>query len=117
MLKLPSINLKMKNLNLLEAYSIMGDALALRMTLGSNKGTKAMSSLMRPRNCVILLRVRVPWFRTDMAIFYILKTILSTRLGKFMLGNLILLLMMLLCIKMRLIALGIPLMLKCLRRK
>jgi hypothetical protein len=38
MLKLPSINLKMKSLNLLEACSIMGDALALRMTLDSNKG-------------------------------------------------------------------------------
>jgi hypothetical protein len=42
--KLPSMNLKMKSLNLLEACSITGDALALRMALVSNKGAKAMSS-------------------------------------------------------------------------
>jgi hypothetical protein len=51
------MNLKMKNLNLREACSIMGDVLALRMALGSNKGAKAMSSLMALRNCLILLRV------------------------------------------------------------
>jgi 3D (Asp-Asp-Asp) domain-containing protein len=37
----------MKNLNLLEACSIMGDALALRMVLVSNR--EAMSSLMPPK--------------------------------------------------------------------
>jgi hypothetical protein len=31
---------------LLEACSIMGDALALRMALASNKGAKATSNLM-----------------------------------------------------------------------
>ena len=41
---------------------------------------------------------------------------LSTRLGEFMLGSLILLLTMHLCIRMRHLALGIPLMLKCLKR-
>jgi hypothetical protein len=39
-----SMKLKMKILNLLEACSIVGDALALRMTLVSNR--EAMSSLM-----------------------------------------------------------------------
>jgi hypothetical protein len=48
----------MKNLNLLEACSIMGDALALRMALASNRET--MSSLMTIRDCPILLRVRLP---------------------------------------------------------
>jgi hypothetical protein len=37
----------MKNLNLLEACSIVGDTLALRMALVSNR--KAMSSLMPER--------------------------------------------------------------------
>jgi hypothetical protein len=54
------MNLKMKILNFLEACSIMGDALALRMALCSNKGAKAMSSLMPPKDCLILLRVRLP---------------------------------------------------------
>src|SRR5690242_527626 len=34
-----SMNLKMKSLNLLEACSIMGDALTLRMALVSNSGS------------------------------------------------------------------------------
>jgi hypothetical protein len=39
---------------------------------------------------LILLRVRLPWFMIERVIFYILKTILSTKLGKLMLENLIL---------------------------
>jgi hypothetical protein len=93
----------------------MGDALALRMALVSN--SEAMSSLMPLRDCPILLRARLPWFRIMRAIFYILLIILSTKLGEFMLGNLILLLTILLCIKMRLLALGILHMLNFLKRK
>jgi hypothetical protein len=43
-----------KKLNLLEACSIMGDALALRMGLVSNKGTKTIPNLMLLRNGLIL---------------------------------------------------------------
>jgi hypothetical protein len=57
----------------------MGHALALRMALASNKGAKATSSLMPPRiDSLILLRVRLPWFRIERVTFYILRTILST---------------------------------------
>jgi hypothetical protein len=49
-----------------------------------------MSSLMPLRNCLILLRARLPWFKITRAIFYILLVILSTRLGEFMLRSLIL---------------------------
>jgi hypothetical protein len=82
----------MKILNLLEACSIMGDALALRMALVSNMG--AMSSLMSLRNYLILLRAKLPWFRIVRFTFYILQTIPNTRLGRFILGNLILFLTM-----------------------
>jgi hypothetical protein len=105
----------MKILNLLEACSIMGDALALRMALISNR--EAMSSLMLIKDCLILLRVRLPWFRIMRAIFYVMLIILSTKLGEFILENLIMFLTMLLFIRMRLLALGIPLMLKCLKGK
>jgi hypothetical protein len=44
--------LENENLNLLVACFIMGDALALRMALVSNR--EAMSSLMPPRNCLTL---------------------------------------------------------------
>jgi hypothetical protein len=75
--------LKMKNLNLLEACFIMGDALALKMALVFNRET--MSSLMPLKDCLILLRARLPWFRIMRVTFYILLTILSTKLGRFML--------------------------------
>jgi hypothetical protein len=50
----------MKILNLLVACFIMGDALALRMALASNKGAKATSNLMPPRtDPLIFLMVSV----------------------------------------------------------
>jgi hypothetical protein len=94
-----------------------GDALTLRMALASNKGAKATSNSTPPRtDYLILLRVRLPWFRIERVTFCILRTILSTKLGKFMLENLILFLIMLTCIVMRLLALEIQLMSKCLKR-
>jgi hypothetical protein len=87
----------MKNLNLLEACSIVGDALALRMALSSNRET--MSSLMPLKDYLILLRVRLPWLRITRAILYILLVIPSTKLGELMLENLIMCHNMLLCIK------------------
>jgi hypothetical protein len=107
----------MKILMLIACF-IMGDALALRMALASNKGAKATPNLMPPRiDCLILLRVRLPWFRIERVIFYILRTILSTKLGEFMLENLIIFLIMLLCIGMRLLDLGVQLISKCLKIK
>jgi hypothetical protein len=94
--------------------SIVGDALALRMALASNRET--MSSLKPLKDCLILLRVRLPWLRITRATFYILLVIPSTRLGKFILGSLTLDLIMLLCIRVRHLALGIQPMLNCLKR-
>jgi hypothetical protein len=105
-----SMKLKIKNLNLLEACSIVGDALALRMALVSNR--EAMSSLMPLKNCLTLLREKLPWLRITRVTFYILLVIMSTRVGEFMLGSLILFLTMLICIRMRHLALGILHMLK-----
>jgi hypothetical protein len=107
------MKLKMKNLNLLEACSIMGDALASRMALVSNR--EAMSNLMPLKDYLTLLRARHPWLRITRVTFYILLVILSTRLGEFMLGNLIMVHTMLLCIKTRLLALGNQPMLNCLK--
>jgi hypothetical protein len=85
--------------------------------IGFQQGNQSNVKLNAPKYCLILLRVRLPWFRIVRATFYILQTIPNTKLGRFMLGNLILFLTMHLCIKMRLQVLGIPLTLKCLRRK
>jgi hypothetical protein len=93
----------------------MGDALALRMALVSNRG--AMSNLMPLKDYLILLRASLSWFRTMRVTFYILQTILNIRLGRFMQRNLIMFLTMHSCIKMRLVALGIPHHIKMPRKK
>jgi hypothetical protein len=69
-----------------------------------------------PKNCPILLRARLPWFRITRATFYIQLVIPNIRLGEFMLGNLIMFHTMLLCIRIRLLALGNQPMLNCLKR-
>jgi hypothetical protein len=78
---------------------------------------EAMSNLMPLRVYPTLLRARLPRFRIMRVTFCILLIILSTKLGKFMLGNLIMFLIMLLCIKVRILALGTPLISNCLERK
>jgi hypothetical protein len=50
----------MKILNLLEACSIMGDTLSLRMALGSNKGANPMSSLMPPKKLSNFVKGKAP---------------------------------------------------------
>jgi hypothetical protein len=108
----------MKNLNLIVICFIMGDALALTMALASNLGAKATSNLMPlETSFLILSRTRLPWFRIEKVTFHILKTILSIRLERFMLRNLILFLIMLLFTVMRLLALGIQLISKFLRKR
>jgi chromosome segregation ATPase len=112
--KINEHDLDNEKLNLLEACSIVGDALALRMTLASNRET--MSSLVPLRYCLILLRVRLPWFRITRVTFYTLSVIPNTKLGEFILGSLTLALIMLLCIRVRHLAISNPLMLNCLKR-
>jgi hypothetical protein len=113
--KIAEHELENENFNLLVACFIMGDALALRMALVSNRGE--MSRLMPPRNCLTLLRASLPWFRIVRATFYTLQTILSTKFGRFMIGNLTMFLIMHSCIKVRLLALGTTRMLNFLERK
>jgi hypothetical protein len=52
------MKLKMKILNLLEACSIMGDALTLRMALVSNR--KAMSSFNAPKRLSNFVKGKAP---------------------------------------------------------
>jgi hypothetical protein len=112
--KINEHDLENENLNLLEACSKVGDALALRMALASKRET--MPSLMPLRNYLTLLRAKLPWFRITRAIFYILLVIPNTKLGEFILESLTLALIMLLCIRVRHLVLGNPLMLNCLKR-
>jgi hypothetical protein len=94
---------------------VLSDALALRMALASNR--EEMSSLMPLRNCLTLLRAKLPWFRITRVTFYIVLVILSIKLGEFMLGSLIMFLIMLLCIRMMHLVLGNQPMVNCLKKK
>jgi hypothetical protein len=66
-----------ENFKFARSMSIMGDTLALRMALASNRETT--SSLMPLKDCPILLRARLPWHRITRVTFYILLVILSTK--------------------------------------
>jgi hypothetical protein len=100
----------------LEVCSIVGDALASRMTLASKGET--MSNLMPLlKDCLTLLRARLPCLRITRVTFYTLPVIPRTKLGEFTLGSLTLAQIMLLCIRVRHLVLGNQPMLSCLRRK
>jgi hypothetical protein len=78
--------------------------------IGFQQGSNV--KLNAPKRFSNLVRSRLPWLRIMRAIFYILLVIPNTKLGEFMLRSLILFLTMLICIRMRHLALGIPLILK-----
>jgi hypothetical protein len=70
-----------------------------------------------PKRLSNFVKGKAPMAQDNEGYIYILLVILSIRLGEFMLGSLILFPIMLLCTRMRLLALGILPMLKCLKRK
>jgi hypothetical protein len=70
-----------------------------------------------PKRLSNFVKGKAPMVQDNEGYIYILLIILSTKLGEFMLGNLILFLTMLLCIRMRLLALGNQSMLNCLKGK
>src|SRR5688500_17541758 len=106
----------MKNLNLLEVCSIVGDALASRMELAS-KGETMSNLVPLLKNCLTLLRARLPCLRITRVTFCTLPVILRARLGEFILGSLTLAQIMLLCIRVRHLVLGNQPVLSCLERK
>jgi hypothetical protein len=85
-----------------------GRRLGIKDDIGFQQGSNV--KINAPKDCLILLRVRLPWFRIVRVTFYIMQTIPNTKLGEFMLENLTIFLIVLLCIKMRLLALGNQLM-------
>jgi hypothetical protein len=86
--------------------------------IGFQQGSQSNIKLNAPKNKLSnFVKGKAPRFRIERVTFYILKTILSIKLGKFMLENLILFLIMLNCIVMRHLALDIQLISKCLKRK
>jgi hypothetical protein len=115
--KIAEHELENENFKFTHSMLYNGRRPSIRMALGSNMRTNPISSLMPLKDCLTLLRARHPWFRIVRVTFYTLQTIPNIRLGRLMLGNLTMFLIMHSCTKLRLLALGIPLILNCIERK
>jgi hypothetical protein len=76
-----------------------------------------LNSMPLLKDYLTLLRARLPCLRITRVTFCTLPVIPSTKLGEFILGSLTLVLIMLLCIRVRHLVLGNQPMLNCLRRK
>jgi hypothetical protein len=83
--------------------------------IGFQKGDNVKMPLLK--DCLILLRERLPCLRITRVTFCTLPVIPRAKSGEFILGSLTLALTMLLCIRVRHLALGNQPMLNCLRRK
>jgi hypothetical protein len=116
--KISEHELKKENFKFARSMLYNGRRHGIKYGIGFQHGNQSNVKLNAPRRpSNFVNRPRLQWFRIVRVIFYILQTITNIRLGRFMLENLIMFLNMHLCTKMRLLALGIPLMLKCLERK
>jgi hypothetical protein len=113
--KINERDLENENFKFARSMLYNGRRPGIKMALASNRET--MSSLKPLKDCLILLRARLPWLRIMRVTFYILLVILSTKLGEFILGSLTLALIMPLCIRVRHLVLGNPPILNCLKRK
>jgi hypothetical protein len=91
----------MKNLNLLEACFIMGDTLALRMALASNKGAKATPNLMPPKKLSNFVKGKAHMVQDREVYILYPKNYPEHKIRKIHAKNLILFLIMLICIVMR----------------
>jgi hypothetical protein len=86
--------------------------------IGFQQGSQSNMKLNSPKDKLSnFVKSKAPMVQDREGYILYLKTILSIRLGGFMLENLIMFLIMLLCIVMRHLALGIQLISKCLKRK
>jgi hypothetical protein len=86
--------------------------------IGFQQGSQSNIKLNAPKKRLSnFVMGKAPMVQDREDYIFILRTILSTKLGELMLRNLILFHIMIICIIMRLLALGIQLMSKCLRRR
>jgi hypothetical protein len=85
--------------------------------IGFQQGNQNNTKFNASKKLSNFVKGKAPMVQDSEGTFYILQAIPNIKLRRFMLGNLILFLTMHLCTKMRLLALGIPLMLKYLERK
>jgi hypothetical protein len=85
--------------------------------IGFQQGSQSNVKLNAPKKLSNFVKGKAPMVQDSECYILYIANYPDHKIRKFMLGNLKLFLTMLLCIKMRLLVLGIPLILECLRRK
>jgi hypothetical protein len=93
-----------ENFKFVRSMLCSGRRLGIKDGIGFQQGGNVKINALN--DYLILLRAKLSWLRITRVIFYILLVFLSTKLGEFMLRSLILFLTMLICTRMRLLALG-----------
>jgi hypothetical protein len=109
---------ELDNENFKFAHSMLysGRRPGIKDGIGFQKGDNVkLNTLLK--DYLTLLRARLPCLRITRVTFCTLPVIPTIRLGEFILGSLTLVLIMLLCIRVRHLVLGNQLVLNCLRRK
>jgi hypothetical protein len=107
---------ELENENLKFARSMLynGRCPGIKDGIGFQQGSNV--KINAPKRLSNFVKGKAPMAQDNEGYIYILLVILTIRLGEFMVGSLILFLTMLICIRMRHLALGIPLILKCLKK-
>jgi hypothetical protein len=114
--KIAEHELETENFKLAHSMLYSGRRPGIKDGIGFQKGDNVKLNAP-PRNCLILLRARLPCLRITRVTFCTLPVILRAKLGEFILGSLTLALTMHLCIRVRHLVLGNQLVLSCLKRK
>jgi hypothetical protein len=85
--------------------------------IGFQQGNQSNAKLNAPKKLSNFVKGKVPMVQDSEGYILYPANYPEHKIRKFMLGNLTMFLIMHSCVKMRLLALGIPLILKCLKRK
>jgi hypothetical protein len=114
--KISEHDLENENFKFARSMLYSGRRPGIKDGIGFQKGDNV--KLNAPlKDCLILLRARLPCLRITRVTFCTLPVISRAKLGEFILGSLTLALIMLLCIRVRYLVLGSQPMKNCLRRK
>src|SRR5688572_2021224 len=114
--KIAEHNLENEKFKFARSMLYSGRRPGIKDGIGFRKGDNVKLSAP-PKRLSNFIKGKAPWLRITRATFCTLPVIPSTKLGEFTLGSLTLALIMLLCIGVRHLVLGNPLLLNCLKKK
>jgi hypothetical protein len=115
--KIAEHELENENFKFARSMLYNGRCPSIKDGIGFQQGNQNNVKLNAPKKLSNFVKGKAPMVQDREGYILYPANYPEHKLGKFMLGNLTLSLIMHLCIKMKLLVLGIPLMLKCLRIK